>query len=105
MLALELNDAMLLLAAPVESGAPRVVAGAPGVAGFVAGRIVTGTAAAGMLRRQPLLAYHRYWQELSTDPLGRAHQPQLSAADLAYEQLRALVQAAAEPQAPASADG
>ena len=91
MLALELNDAQLILAAPADAGEARIVAMAPGVACVTDGELLTGAAAARQAKLQPQRSYARYWQDLSADPLGRAHRPQLSAADLAFEQLRTLL--------------
>ncbi len=91
MLALELNDAQLILAAPAGADEARVVGAAPGVACVTDAELLTGAAAARQAKLQPQRSYHRYWQDLSADPLGRAHRPQLSAADLAFEQLRTLL--------------
>ena len=96
MLALELNDALLTLAGD-QPDAPPVTA--PGVACVTEEGVLTGDAAARRAKLQPLRSYLRYWQELASVPLGRAHQPQLTAADLAFEQLRALFAAAGEAPA------
>jgi hypothetical protein len=95
-LALELNDAGLVLAAaPDADGAQaRVVASAPGVACVSEAGLLTGAAAAQQAKLNPQRSHNRYWQELSAVPLGRAPRPQLSAADLAFEQLRSLLLAA-----------
>jgi hypothetical protein len=91
MLALELNDAQLILAAPSGPEEARIVASAPGVACASSTGLLTGAAAARQAKLQPQRSYQRYWQDLSADPLGRAHQPQLSGADLAFEQVRTLL--------------
>ena len=91
MLALELNDAQLLLASAAGAGEPQIAAMAPGVACVTDAELLTGAAAARQAKLQPQRTYYRFWQDLSADPLGRAPRPQLSAADLAYEQLRALL--------------
>ncbi len=91
MLSLELNDALLTLATD-QADAPLIVA--PGVACVAEEGILTGEAAAHRAKLQPLRSYLRYWHELAAVPLGRAHQPQLTAADLAFDQLRALFAAA-----------
>ena len=96
MLALELNDAQLILATPTGADEARIVASEPGVACITDSEVLTGTAAARQAKLHPQRSYHRFWQDLSADPLGRAHRPQLSGADLAFEQLRALLAAAAE---------
>ena len=94
MLALELNDAQLILAAAQGAEQARIVASAPGIACVTEAQLLTGAAAAQQAKLQPQRCHNRYWQELSAAPLGRAPRPQLSAADLAYEQLRALLAAA-----------
>ncbi len=91
MLALELNDAQLILALPGGPDEARIVATAPGVACASATGLLTGAAAARQAKLHPQRSYQRYWQDLSADPLGRAPQPRLSGADLAFEQLRALL--------------
>jgi hypothetical protein len=94
MLALELNDAGLILAAGTGSGEGRIVASAPGVACVTDAGLLTGLPAARQAKLHPQRTYNRYWQELSATPLGRAPRPQLSAADLAFEQLRSLLSGA-----------
>jgi FHA domain len=91
MLALELNDAQLILALPSGPDEARIVAAAPGVACASDAGLLTGAPAARQAKLQPQRSYQRYWQDLSADPLGRTHQPQLSGADLAFEQLRTLL--------------
>jgi hypothetical protein len=95
MLALELNDAGLILAADTvtgtDAGEARILASAPGVACVTETALLTGVAAAQQSKLQPQRTHSRFWQELSAAPLGRAPRPQLSAADLAYEQLRELL--------------
>jgi FHA domain len=94
MLALELNDARLLLAtddaASAGEHAPHIVASAPGIACITTAGVLVGVAAAAQARLQPQRIHSRHWRELSTAPLGRAPRPELCAADLAFEQLRAL---------------
>ena len=97
MLALELNDAQLNLAAPTGTDEARIVASAPGIACLSDAQVLTGVPAAKQAKLQPQRSYQRYWQDLSTDPLGRAHRPQLSSADLAFEQLRTLLSEANDP--------
>ncbi|HEV7432591.1 MAG TPA: hypothetical protein VGN77_06070, partial [Steroidobacteraceae bacterium] len=94
MLALELNDAQLVLVSPTGADQSQVVASAPGVACVTDTELLTGASAVHQAKLHPQRSYQRYWQELSADPLGRAHRPQLSAADLAFEQLRSLLSAA-----------
>lgn len=95
MLALELNDAGLVLAAGTGVDEARILASAPGVACVTETGLLTGQPAAQQAKLQPQRSHNRYWQELAATPLGRAPQPQLSAADLAYEQLRSLLASAA----------
>jgi hypothetical protein len=97
MLALDLNDAQLLLASAAGADQPQIVATAPGVACVTDGEVLTGILAARQAKLQPQRTYSRFWQDLSAEPLGRAHRPQLSGADLAFEQLRALLAAAEIP--------
>ncbi len=99
MLALELNDAQLILVAPgTTEQEARIVASAPGVACVTDREVLTGEAAARQAKLQPQRSYHRYWQDLVADPIGRPHRAQLSNADLAFEQLRTLLGEAADPE-------
>ena len=68
-----------------------------GVACVTDTQVLTGAPAARQAKLQPQRSYQRYWQDLSADPFGRAHRPQLSSADLAFEQLRALLSEANDP--------
>jgi len=97
MLALELNDARLTLALPTNAEEARIVVTAPGVACVNDTGVLTGVPAARQAKLQPQRSYQRYWQDLSADPLGRAHRPELSSADFAFEQLRALLSEANDP--------
>jgi hypothetical protein len=101
MLALEINDASLQLLTGDAGGTARVLASEPGVATVQGRNIVTGKVAAAQAKVQPLNTYHRFWLELSADPLGRAQHPTLSAADLAFEQLKSLLAGAAADAADA----
>lgn len=91
MLALELNDARLILLQPAGDGGAELLAAEPGIACLGETGVGTGAAAAAQLKLQPQRCQQRYWQELAATPLGRAPLPQLSAADLAFEQLQALL--------------
>jgi hypothetical protein len=91
MLVLELNDAELVLGNPGVAEEFEQIAAEPGCVGFAAASALTGQAAAARSRLQPLLSSSRHWQDLSAVPLGRAHDRALTNADLAYEQLRALL--------------
>ena len=97
MLALELNDAQLTLSVSTGAEEARIVASAPGIACVTDSQLLTGMAAARQAKLLPQRSYQRYWQDPSADPLGRTHRPHLSSADLAFEQLRALLNEANDP--------
>ena len=81
-LALEINDAGLILAADGE-----VLAEAPGFALLEGRRPVTGEAAVRRARLAPLYVDNRYWLELGTGPLARPSEAARSSAELAHAQL------------------
>jgi len=90
LLALELNDADLVLARAGEAGA--VVAGSdPGFAVLNDGQLLTGAAAAARSRIAPLYTNNRYWQQLATTPLPWGAAGAHTVADLAHAQLTALL--------------
>lgn len=97
MLALELNDARLILLQPAGEAEAETLAAAPGIACLGATGVVTGAEAAAQLKLQPQRCQQRYWQDLAAAPLGRAPLPEISAADLAFEQLQALLAGRREP--------
>jgi len=88
-LALELNDAGLILARDGQ-----LVAEEPGCAMLDGQRPETGTAALARARLQPLYAETRYWQDLGTAPLARPMPAAASFAEIAFAQLAALARAA-----------
>ena len=88
-LALEINDAGLLLARDGQ-----VVAEEPGCAVLDGREPQTGTAALGRMRLDPLHAETRYWQDLGTAPLQRRTAAAGSHAEIAHAQLAALAAAA-----------
>jgi len=59
--------------------------------------VTVGRAAAAGARLKPVLAFDRFWSDLSTDPLPRPVPGARSRADLAYAQLRDLWQESAQP--------
>lgn len=87
-LALEINDAGLLLAA---EGA--LLAEEPGVAMLDGREPETGTAALLRARLKPLYAETHHWQDLGTVPLARAVPAAASYAEIAYAQLAGLARA------------
>src|SRR4051812_10521981 len=86
MLALELNDADVVLA---EEG--RVLAAQSGFALLTDEGVITGETAARQARLTPMLVHSRYWQQLSLDALPRPHPRAATYADLAYTQLTSLL--------------
>jgi hypothetical protein len=85
-LALELNDAGLILA---SDGA--ILAEEPGCAMLDGPVPETGVAALRRARLQPLFADTRYWQDLGTQPLPRPVPAAATAAEIAYAQLTTLL--------------
>jgi hypothetical protein len=88
-LALEINDAGLLLARDGQ-----VVAEEPGCAMLDGREPQTGAAALGRARLKPMHAETRYWQDLGTAPLQRKAAAAASHAEIAHAQLAALARAA-----------
>jgi hypothetical protein len=85
-LALELNDAGLVLASDGE-----ILAEEPGCAMLDGPAPETGVAALHRARLKPLFADTRYWQDLGTQPLPRPVPAATTAAEIAYAQVAALV--------------
>jgi hypothetical protein len=85
-LALEINDAGLILAAE-----GMVLAESPGYAMLDGPRVVVGALAAGRARLAPLHAENRYWRDLGTASLPRPTAAARTAAELAHAQLEDLV--------------
>ena len=86
-IALEINDAGLILAADGE-----ILAETPGFALLQGQRPVTGEPAVRRARVAPLFVDNRYWLELGTGPLARPGAAARSPADLAHAQLEDLLQ-------------
>jgi hypothetical protein len=84
-LALEINDVGLVLARDGD-----IVAEEPGCAMLDGPEPVTGTVALARMRRQPLYAETRYWQDLGTTPLPRPMPAAATYADVAHAQLVSL---------------
>jgi len=94
LLAVELNDAGLLLVRTGDDGAP-VLAGeeSPGLAVLHEGRVHVGGDAVRRYRIAPLHAQNRFWQALSLDALPWSARGIATAADLAHAHLSALLTA------------
>jgi len=91
--AFELVDAGVV---PAREGA--LSTPSPGVALLdPAGGVTVGEEAASQARLKPVLAFDRFWSELSTDPLPRPAAGAGSRADLAYLHLSALWRMLAQP--------
>ncbi len=92
LLAVELNDAGLLLVRTGDDGVP-VLAGeeSPGLAVLHEGRVHVGGDAVRRYRIAPLHAQNRFWQALSLDALPWSARGIATAADLAHAHLSALL--------------
>ncbi|HSN72454.1 MAG TPA: FHA domain-containing protein [Steroidobacteraceae bacterium] len=90
MLALELNDAGLILARSA-AGEVELVADEPGFALLEGAEIRTGPEAQRGARLRPLFAQNRYWRELGVEPLARPLGAARTPADLAFAQLERLL--------------
>jgi hypothetical protein len=88
-LALELNDARLVLAR--DTAAPVVVADSEGYALLDGDSVLTGDPARTRARLRPIYAYNRFWREIGTTPLPRTNARAQTAADLAFAHLDALL--------------
>jgi hypothetical protein len=91
-IALELVDAGLVAVKGDEVSEP-----SPGVALLDPGGVVIGRQAAAQARLKPLLAFDRFWSDLTTDPLPRQLAGAGSRADLVYLQLSGLWREMAGP--------
>jgi hypothetical protein len=91
MLALELNDAGLLVARAAQEGI-EVLAESPGFALLEGPPILVGEAAASRARVRPLLSHSRFWRELSTQSLSRSIPSARTTADIAYAHLKSLME-------------
>jgi hypothetical protein len=92
LLAIELNDAGLLLARAGADGVPVLVGEeSPGLAVLHEGRVHVGTDAVRRYRLAPLHAQNRFWQALSVDALPWSAGGIATAADLAHAHLSAVL--------------
>jgi hypothetical protein len=90
--AIELVDAGLVSAREGSVSPP-----SPGIALLDPAGIVTGREAAAQARLKPVLAFDRYWSDVTTDPLPRQLAQAGSRADLAFLQLSRFWEEAARP--------
>ena len=96
LLAVELNDAGLVLARPGADGAPELVGDeSPGLAVLHEGRVHVGGDAVRRYRLAPLHAQNRFWQALSVDTLPWSADGIATAADLAHAHLSVVLAPAA----------
>jgi hypothetical protein len=91
MLALELNDAALILAREAPGGV-ELVADEPGFVLLDGDELRTGLEAQRRARLKPLYVQNRYWCELGVDPLARPLGAARTPADLAFAQLDRLLE-------------
>lgn len=93
LLALELNDAGLVLASRAEAdSAGRVLVESPGFALLEGDQALTGTEAANRARLRPLFAHNRFWRDLSVEPLPRPGGGMQTTADIAHAHLSRLIE-------------
>ncbi len=93
LLALELNDAGLVLAGRAEDDSGgRVLIESPGFALLEGDQALTGTEAANRARLRPLFAHNRFWRDLSVEPLPRPGGGMHTTADIAHEHLSRLIE-------------
>jgi hypothetical protein len=86
LLALELNDARLILARGSADGG-ELIAESEGYAVLEGANVLTGDAAKSRARLKPLYAYNRFWRDLSVVELPRPNARARTAADLAFAHL------------------
>lgn len=94
MLAVELNDAGIVLARSTAQGLQTIGRPSPGIALLQDGQALVGEAAASRQRVAPLHVQNRYWYALGTEPLPWLAPGIATAADLAHAHLASLL---AEP--------
>jgi hypothetical protein len=90
-LALELNDAGLILARRDEAGETVLLAESPGFALLEGAGVVTGAEAAARVRQRPLFAHSTFWREIGTAPLPRPAPGLETTADVAFAHLDELL--------------
>lgn len=91
MLALSLIDSGLILAAR-RGDAIELIDEQPGIAVLEESIALTGKAAAARVRLRPLLAHTNYWRGINVDPLARPSRSVRTSAEIAFEQLGAMLQ-------------
>lgn len=92
LVAVELNDAGLVVARPGPPAGPTQLLESPGYALLHEGRVLVGEEAARRSRIAPLYAQDRFWQELGLGPLPWSSGPVQTQADLACAQLSSLME-------------
>jgi hypothetical protein len=91
LLAVELNDAGIVLARQAADGPQVIGTPSPGIALLQDGQVVAGEAAARRHRLAPLHVQNRYWYALGTEPLPWTTRGIATAADLAHAHLSSLL--------------
>lgn len=91
LLALELNDAGLVLARIATGGESEILADSPGFALLEGNTVLTGEAAAARARQRPLFAHSTFWRELGVTPLPRPTAAVQTTADVAFTHLSELL--------------
>jgi hypothetical protein len=91
LVAVELNDAGLIVARATSGGPVVADDDSPGYALLHEGRVLVGTDAAQRHRLAPLYAQNRYWHALGTEPLPWSARGVATPADLAHAHLSALL--------------
>ena len=91
LLALELNDAGLILARIAAGGESEILAESPGFALLEGNTVLTGVTAAARARQRPLFAHSTFWRELGVTPLPRPTATVQTTADVAFTHLSDLL--------------
>ena len=91
LLALELNDAGLILARIAAGGESEILADSPGFALLEGDIVLTGGAAAARARQRPLFTHSTFWRELGVTPLPRPTAAAQTTADVAFTHLAELL--------------
>ncbi len=91
LLALELNDAGLILARIGVSGESEIVADSPGFALLEGDTVLTGIEAAKRARQRPLFAHSTFWREIGMTALPRPTAEVQTTADVAFAHLTGIL--------------
>lgn len=91
LLALELNDAGLILARNGAAGEAEVLVESPGFALLEGESVLTGQEAAARARQRPLFAHSTFWREIGTSPLPRPTPGMQTTADVAFAHLASML--------------